>query len=75
MDFSTIKNNLNNFKYNDYTSTIDDIRLVFQNCRDYNEPDSEIYDSCKRLTTYFEREAKKAGLLDTKQSAAPKNKK
>ena len=74
MDFSTIKNNINNFKYEDYTSIIEDIRLVFQNCRDYNEPGSEIYGLNERIAAYFEKEAKKAGLLDTKQLAQPKYK-
>ncbi len=72
MDFSTIKNNINNFKYDDYTSIIEDTRLVFDNCREYNEPDSEIYEVCERLSSYFEKEAKKAGLLDTKQLAMAK---
>lgn len=71
MDFSTIKNNINNFKYDDYTSIVEDIRLVFQNCREYNEPGSDIYTICQRLSNFFEKEAKKAGLLDTKQLARP----
>ena len=71
MDFSTIKNKLNNFKYNDYTNTIDDIRLVFQNCRRYNEPGSVIYATGVRLGRHFEANAKQAGLLDTKRLALP----
>jgi hypothetical protein len=71
MDFSTIKNNINNFKYSDYTKIIDDIRLVFENCRDYNEPDSDIYNTGERLSVYFEKHAKEAGLLDTKHLALP----
>ncbi len=64
MDFSTIKNKLNNFKYNDYTNTIEDIRLVFQNCHKYNEPGSDIYKTGMRLARHFEANAKQAGLLD-----------
>lgn len=69
MDFATIKNNINNFKYDDYTNIIDDIRLTFQNCWDYNEPGSDIYKTGKRLSTYFENHAKQAGLLDYKHQS------
>lgn len=71
MDFSTIKNNLNNFKYTDYTNTIDDIRLVFENCRIYNEPGSDIYITGQRMSSFFEKQAKQAGILDTKRLASP----
>jgi len=64
MDFSTIKNNINNFKYTDYTQIIEDTRLVFNNCFEYNEPGSEIYKTGKQLSKYFESHAKQAGLLD-----------
>ena len=71
MDFATIKNKLNNFKYNDYTNTIDDIRLVFQNCRKYNEPGSVIYLTGARLSRHFEASAKQDGIIDTKRLALP----
>lgn len=64
MDFSTIKNNINNFKYSDYTKIIGDIRLIFENCWAYNEPGSDISETGKRLSKYFEQQAKAAGLLD-----------
>jgi bromodomain adjacent to zinc finger domain protein 1A len=64
MDFSTIKNKLNNFKYSDYTNVIEDIRLVFSNCHTYNEPGSDIYKTGMRLSRQFEANAKQAGLLD-----------
>jgi protein polybromo-1 len=71
MDFLTIKNNINNYKYNDYTKIIEDIRLVFENCRTYNEPGSDIYRTGDRLSNYFEKHAKQVGLLDTKHLASP----
>jgi bromodomain adjacent to zinc finger domain protein 1A len=71
MDFSTIKNNINHFKYADYTHIVEDVRLVFENCREYNEPGSDIYETGERLHTYFESHAKQAGLLDTKRLALP----
>lgn len=71
MDFSTIKNKINNFKYDDYTHIIQDIRLVFENCRTYNEPESDIYETGERMSNLFETQANLAGLLDTKQLASP----
>lgn len=64
MDFSTVKNNINNFKYTDYTHIIGDIRLIFENCKNYNEPGSDIYETGERLSNFFEQQAKSAGLLD-----------
>mgnify|MGYP002786506644 CR=1 FL=1 len=71
MDFSKIKNNINNFKYNDYTQIIADIRLVFENCKAYNEPGSDIFKTANRLSNMFENRAKKAGLLDAKLLTSP----
>ena len=71
MDFSTIKNNINNFRYTDYTNIIEDIRLVFANCKEYNEPNSDIYRTGERISHMFEEQAKKTGLLDTKRLASP----
>jgi bromodomain adjacent to zinc finger domain protein 1A len=72
MDFSKIKNNINNFKYNDYTQIVEDIRLVFQNCKSYNEPGSDIYKTAQRMANLFENKAKKAGLLDAKLLTSPR---
>lgn len=73
MDFSTIKNQINHFKYDDYTHIVDDIRLVFENCWKYNEPGSDIYKTGQRMSNYFESHAKQAGLLDSKRLALPNN--
>lgn len=70
IDFSTIRKKIKSFEYTDYTEIIADIRQVFENCRVYNEPGSEIYETGERVSDYFEKEAKKAGLLDTKQLAS-----
>lgn len=66
MDFSKIRDNMNESKYSDYSKVIDDIKLIFQNCFEYNMDKSEIYKTGERLKKYFEKEAKKIGLLDTK---------
>jgi bromodomain adjacent to zinc finger domain protein 1A len=63
MDLASIKNNINHFKYTDYTSILDDIRLIFSNCREYNEPSSEIYKAGQRLNNFFEKQVKQLNLL------------
>ena len=63
MDFASIKNKINHFKYQDYSSILDDIRLTFANCRAYNEPSSDIYKIGQRLSNYFENQVKQLNLL------------
>ena len=58
MDFATIKNKINHFKYSDYSNILDDIRLTFANCRAYNEPSSDIYKVGQRISNYFEKQVK-----------------
>ncbi|CAF0741721.1 unnamed protein product [Brachionus calyciflorus] len=70
IDFSTIRKKIKSFEYSDYTKIIEDIRQVFENCRAYNEPGSDIYETGERVSNYFELEAEKAGLLDTKELAS-----
>uniref|UniRef100_A0A803T662 RING-type E3 ubiquitin transferase n=1 Tax=Anolis carolinensis TaxID=28377 RepID=A0A803T662_ANOCA len=56
MDLSTIKNRLQ-MHYPLYTKLEDvvaDFRLIFQNCAEFNEPDSEVADAGMKLEAYFE---------------------
>ncbi len=71
MDFSKIKNNIHNFSYSDYTKIIEDVRLVFDNCKAYNEKRSDIYKKANRMAEMFETRAKKAGLIDSKLLSSP----
>ena len=63
MDFSSIKNKINNLKYQEYSTILDDIRLTFDNCRTYNEPSSDIYKIGQRLNNFFEKQVKLLNLL------------
>jgi hypothetical protein len=63
MDLASIKNNINHFKYTDYTSILDDIRLIFSNCRTYNGPSSDIYKIGQRLNNFFEHRVKQLSLI------------
>ncbi|XP_058537303.1 transcription intermediary factor 1-alpha isoform X2 [Ochotona princeps] len=56
MDLSTIKKRLQD-DYSLYTKPEDfvaDFRLIFQNCAEFNEPDSEVANAGIKLENYFE---------------------
>lgn len=56
MDLSTIKKRLQE-DYCMYTKPEDfvaDFRLIFQNCAEFNEPDSEVANAGIKLESYFE---------------------
>ncbi len=47
-----------------FQEVVEDISLVFQNCRTYNRDDAEEYQCGLRLEKYFRKEARKLGLLE-----------
>lgn len=56
MDLSTIKKRLQE-DFSMYTNPEDfvaDFRLIFQNCAEFNEPDSEVANAGIKLENYFE---------------------
>nr|XP_020656092.1 transcription intermediary factor 1-alpha isoform X4 [Pogona vitticeps] len=56
MDLSTIKNRLQMHHplYTKLEDVVADFRLIFQNCAEFNEPDSEVADAGMKLEAYFE---------------------
>ncbi|KAJ7324573.1 hypothetical protein JRQ81_017593 [Phrynocephalus forsythii] len=56
MDLSTIKNRLQMHQplYTKLEDVVSDFRLIFQNCAEFNEPDSEVADAGMKLEAYFE---------------------
>ncbi|OXB69341.1 hypothetical protein ASZ78_015741 [Callipepla squamata] len=56
MDLSTIKKRLQvtNSFYTKPEDFVADFRLIFQNCAEFNEPDSEVADAGMKLEAYFE---------------------
>ncbi|XP_075795636.1 transcription intermediary factor 1-alpha isoform X3 [Pelodiscus sinensis] len=56
MDLSTIKKRLqvNHPLYMTPEDFVADFRLIFQNCAEFNEPDSEVADAGMKLEAYFE---------------------
>jgi len=63
---------LNSLKYKCNQEVLDDIRLVFKNCYQYNMEDAEEYQCAVRLEKVFNREIAKMGLGEPADQ--PKNK-
>lgn len=68
LDLGTIRTALLQMKYSCNQEVLDDIRLVFENCYTYNKDDAEEYQCAVRLEKYFEKEAKKCGLVDEEEA-------
>ncbi|XP_059088369.1 bromodomain adjacent to zinc finger domain protein 1A-like [Tigriopus californicus] len=63
MDLGTIRSSINRMKYTCNQEVVEDIRQVFENCWTYNRDDAEEYQCGVRLEKFFNKEAKKLGLL------------
>lgn len=68
MDLGTVRTSLLHMKYSCNQEVCDDIRLVFENCYTYNADDAEEFQCANRLEKYFEKEARKLGLIVTDTS-------
>jgi len=55
MDFGTISNKMSQGAYQDKIHFVNDMKLVFNNCRTYNMPGSEIYRMADILATIFDK--------------------
>ena len=42
---------------------IADVELIFDNCRDFNEQGTEIYNSANVLTEFFKKQLQEKGLI------------
>ena len=56
MDFGTIKKKLNNNAYDGGKDFLEDVELVFQNCRDYNKPGSDAYVMCDSVWDVYQKQ-------------------
>ncbi len=63
MDLGTIRSNIMRMKYTCNSEVIEDIKLVFDNCRLYNKEDAEEFQCGERLERYFKKEARKLKLM------------
>ena len=55
MDFGTIQRKLFDVAYAQPQQCLADIRLVFSNCAQYNDPSSHIAQLGRKLSAHFER--------------------
>lgn len=55
MDFQTIRNRMKENQYLSHEAFAADVRLIFSNCRTFNEDDSEVGKSGITLSRYFEK--------------------
>lgn len=65
IDMSTIERNIENDRYGTVDDVVGDYRLMFNNCRKYNEENSMIYDDANRLEKLLNQKLKElSGVQD-----------
>ena len=64
LDLGTIRTALLHMKYACNQEVLSDIKIVFGNCYRYNAEDAEEYQCAGRLEKYFEKIARKLGLVE-----------
>ena len=62
MDMRTIDQNIKSNRYKSVDSFMTDVRLMFNNCRTYNEEGSDIYNDANTLETVLTNKYKELGL-------------
>ncbi len=59
MDLSTIRKNLESKTYSKPEEALDDIQLIWDNCKIYNREDSFIYDAAEKIEKLADKTIKK----------------
>ncbi|GFR75033.1 bromodomain adjacent to zinc finger domain protein 1A [Elysia marginata] len=70
MDFGTIRNKIHAFSYQHPSQMLNDIKLIFQNCAEYNNRNSLEFRACTQLTKTFEKRVKEIGLSEEAPSTS-----
>jgi hypothetical protein len=65
MDLGTIQKKLLTNKYSHPGDFVADVRLVFENCRNYNEEGSDVVVACATLENAFGLEMRKIPMVST----------
>ena len=55
MDLGTVLDKAQRGDYADELGALEDVRLVWRNCRSFNEPGSEVYKSCDELAGFVDQ--------------------
>ncbi len=71
MDLGTVSQRLESNFYASASAVADDICLVWHNCRAFNEPGSDVFQSCDELSGFFDQQWKQAKLPAPTVSARP----
>ena len=62
MDLGTVSQRLESNYYASASAAADDVCLVWRNCQTFNEPGSDVYQSCDELSGIFDQLWKQAKL-------------
>ena len=62
MDLGTVSQRLESNYYASASAAADDVCLVWRNCQTFNEPGSDVYQSCNELSGIFDQLWKQAKL-------------
>lgn len=62
MDLGTVAQRLESSFYASASAVADDICLVWRNCRAFNEPGSDVFQSCDELAGFYDQLWKQAKL-------------
>ena len=62
MDLSTIRSSLNEGKYHTAEECLDDVKLIWSNCKLYNMPESDIYKQAEAMEKVTKRSMQKLKL-------------
>ena len=62
MDMHTVDQNIKNSRYKSVDAFMADVKLMFNNCRTYNEEGSDIYNDANTLETVLTNKYKELGL-------------
>lgn len=76
MDLSTIRNKVHKYRYSTPSELLDDVRLIFANCIEYNARTTPEYRAGQALTKFFQSRVRELGLQeDSGPTSSPPAKK
>lgn len=75
MDLSTIRNKVHKFGYEAPVQLLDDVRLIFTNCIEYNTRNTPEYKAGQTLARYFQGRLRDLGIQDESNTPPPPAKK
>ena len=71
MDLSTIRNKVHKFQYSTPSQLLEDVRLIFANCIEYNARTTPEYRAGQALAKFFHSRVRELGLPEDSSSASP----